>query len=48
MFWDLQAYLQGFGYSFQGLYDPKLHVANPAILRWADAIFVAPTLAELA
>jgi FkbM family methyltransferase len=47
MFWDLQAYLHGFGYSFQGLYDPKLHVANPAILRWADAIFVAPGLAEL-
>ena len=48
LFWDLQQYLQRFGYAFQGLYDPKLHAVNPAVLRWADAIFVAPSLSELA
>jgi FkbM family methyltransferase len=46
-FWDLQQHLQRFGYAFQGLYDAKYHTANPAVLRWADAIFVAPALAAL-
>jgi len=46
-FWDLQQHLQRFGYAFQGLYDVKYHDANPAVLRWADAIFVAPTMTAL-
>lgn len=46
-FWDLQRHLQRFGYEFQGLYDAKHHEANPAVLRWADAIFVSPSMAAI-
>lgn len=46
-FWDLQQHLQRFGYAFQGLYDVKYHAANPAVLRWADAIFVAPNMTAI-
>jgi FkbM family methyltransferase len=46
-FWDLQQHLQRFGYAFQGLYDVKHHNANPAVLRWADAIFVAPGMTAI-
>jgi FkbM family methyltransferase len=47
-FWDLQQHLERFGYAFQGLYDVQYHDANPAVLRWADAIFAAPNMAAVA
>lgn len=46
-FWELQQHLQRFDYAFQGLYDARHHDANPAVLRWADAIFVAPGMTAL-
>ncbi|HEY6980684.1 FkbM family methyltransferase [Reyranella sp.] len=46
-FWDLAAYLRQYEYALQGLYEPQLHARNPALLRWADAIFVAPRMAEI-
>lgn len=46
-FWELQQNLHRFGYAFQGLYDARHHEANPAVLRWADAIFVAPGMTAL-
>jgi len=46
-FWDIEHYLRGYGYAFHGLYDVQYHRQYPAVLRWADAIFVAPSLAKL-
>jgi hypothetical protein len=46
-FWDLASHLQQYGYVLQGLYEPQLHARNPALLRWADAIFVAPQMAQI-
>lgn len=42
LFWDLATYLRQFGYQFYSLYDRYYHEANPAVLSWADALFVAP------
>lgn len=46
-FWDLAHHLQQYGYALQGLYEPQHHARNPALLRWADAIFVAPQMAQI-
>ena len=46
-FWDIADYLRPLGYSLQGLYEQRHHAANHAILRWADAVFVAPELVAL-
>ena len=46
-FWDLALHLQRYRYALQGLYEPQLHAKNPALLRWADAIFVAPQMAQV-
>lgn len=46
-FWDLAHYLQRYQYVLQGLYEPQVHAKNPALLRWADAIFVAPQMAQV-
>lgn len=46
-FWDLAQYLRRYRYVLQGLYEPQLHSKNPALLRWADAIFVAPQMAQI-
>lgn len=47
MFWDLADRLRGHGYALQGLYEPRYHTARPALLCWADAIFVAPSMTTL-
>ena len=46
-FWDIADYLRSVGYALQGIYDQRHHAANRAILRWADAVFVAPGLIAL-
>ena len=46
-FWDLAQYLRRYQYVLQGLYEPQLHNKNPALLRWADAIFVSPQMAQI-
>ena len=46
-FWDIADHLRSLGYAQQGIYDQKHHSANHAILRWADAVFVAPELLAL-
>lgn len=47
MFWELADYLRGHGYALQGIYEPHYHNHNPALLCWADAIFVAPVMTKL-
>jgi FkbM family methyltransferase len=47
-FWDIAGHLGSLGYALQGVYDQRHHAANHAILRWADAVFVAPELVALA
>jgi FkbM family methyltransferase len=44
-FWDIADHLRTLGYALQGIHDQRHHAANHAILRWADAVFVAPELA---
>jgi FkbM family methyltransferase len=46
-FWDIADYLRPLGYALQGIYEQRHHAANHAILRWADAVFVAPELVAL-
>ena len=46
-FWDLADRLRGYGHALQGIYEPVYHGKNPAVLRWADAIFVSPQLLDL-
>jgi FkbM family methyltransferase len=46
-FWDIAGHLGSLGYALQGVYDQRHHAANHAILRWADAVFVAPELVAL-
>jgi len=46
-FWDIADHLRSLGYTLQGLYEQRHHAANHAILRWADAVFVAPELVAL-
>ncbi len=43
-FWDIADHLRSLGYALQGMYDQRHHAANHAVLRWADAVFVAPGL----
>ena len=47
-FWDIAGHLGSLGYALQGVYEQRHHASNHAILRWADAVFVAPELAVLA
>jgi FkbM family methyltransferase len=47
LFWDLAAHLRTFGYGLHGLFECQYHSANPKILNWADAIFIAPKLQAL-
>jgi len=46
-FWDLAQFLRSYDYDLQGLYEPQHHARNAAILRWADAIFAAPSMQVL-
>jgi FkbM family methyltransferase len=46
-FWDIADHLRSLGYALQGIYDQRHHAGNHAILRWADAVFVAPELVAL-
>jgi len=46
-FWDLADHLRDYGYALQGLYEHQHHAANHAVLRWADAIFAAPSMVRL-
>ncbi len=46
-FWDIADHLRSLGYALQGIYEQRHHAANHAILRWADAVFVAPELLDL-
>ena len=46
-FWDIADHLSSLGYALQGIYEQRHHAANHAILRWADAVFVAPELVAL-
>lgn len=46
-FWDIAEHLRSRGYALQGIHDQRHHVVNHAVLRWADAIFVAPRLLAL-
>ena len=46
-FWDIADHLRPLGYALQGIHEQRHHAANHAILRWADAVFVAPELVAL-
>lgn len=46
-FWDIADHLRSRGYALQGLHDQRHHAVNHAVLRWADAVFVAPKLLAL-
>lgn len=46
-FWDIADHLRSHGYALQGVHDQRHHAVNHAVLRWADAIFVAPQLLAL-
>jgi len=46
-FWDVADYLRGYGYALQGIYELRHQPQQPAILCWADAIFVAPQMLVL-
>jgi FkbM family methyltransferase len=47
-FWDIADHLRGYGYALQGIYELRHQPQQPAILCWADAIFVAPQMQVLA
>jgi FkbM family methyltransferase len=47
IFWDIADHLRAFGYALQGIHDQRHHAVNHAVLRWADAVFVAPRLLAL-
>lgn len=46
-FWDIADHLRSWGYALQGIHDQRHHAVNRAVLRWADAVFVAPSLLAL-
>jgi FkbM family methyltransferase len=46
-FWDIADHLRPRGYALQGIHDQRHHAVNHAVLRWADAVFVAPSLLAL-
>jgi FkbM family methyltransferase len=46
-FWDIADHLRGLDYALQGLHEQRHHAGNHAVLRWADAVFVAPRLLAL-
>ena len=46
-FWDIADHLRSRGYALQGIHDQRHHAVNHAVLRWADAVFVAPRLLAL-
>lgn len=46
-FWDIADHLRSRGYALQGVHDQRHHAVNHAVLRWADAVFVAPSLLAL-
>jgi len=46
-FWDIADHLRARGYALQGLHDQRRHAVNHAVLRWADAVFVAERLLVL-
>lgn len=46
-FWDIAAHLRDYGYALQGVYELRHQPQQPAILCWADAIFVAPQMLVL-
>lgn len=43
-FWDVADHLRSHGYALQGIYELRHQPQQPAVLCWADAIFVAPQL----
>jgi FkbM family methyltransferase len=43
-FWDIADHLCGHGYALQGIYELRHQPQQPAVLCWADAIFVAPQM----
>src|SRR5262249_15564482 len=47
-FWDIADHLRGYGYALQGIYELRHQPQQPAVLCWADAIFVAPQMQVLA
>jgi FkbM family methyltransferase len=47
MFWDLADYLRTHQYALQGIYQPRHHSQNHALLCWADAIFAAPGMTTI-
>jgi FkbM family methyltransferase len=47
MFWDLADYLRAHKYALQGIYQPRHHDQNHALLCWADAIFAAPGMTAI-
>jgi FkbM family methyltransferase len=46
-FWDIADHLRSLGYALQGIHEQRHHAVNHAVLRWADAVFVAPDLVAL-
>ena len=46
-FWDIADHLRFRGYALQGIHDQRHHAVNHAVLRWADAVFLAPRLLVL-
>jgi len=46
-FWDIADHLRSLGYALQGIHEQRHHAVNHAVLRWADAVFVAPELVAL-
>jgi FkbM family methyltransferase len=46
LFWEIGQYLANVGYHFFGLYDCQFHRSKPALLCWADAIFVGPKISS--
>jgi len=46
-FWDIADHLRSLGYALQGIHDQRYRAVNHAVLRWADAVFVAPRLLAL-
>jgi FkbM family methyltransferase len=47
LFWEVGAFLAGYGYNLYGLYDCNYAPANARVLTWADALFVAPRHQQL-
>ena len=43
-FWDIADHLRGHGYALQGIYELRHQTRQPAILCWANSIFVTPQM----